>query len=346
MSVRVLIAAGGTGGHVFPALAIADELRRRGAEVLWLACGGLEMEVVPARGFTLYEVPFRSPRGIGGIFRLLMAVWRARQLIRQLRPAVVLGMGGYAAAPGGLAAKTAAIAMVVHEQNAVAGRANRLLCKTTTNILTGFPAVIPGGQWVGNPVREEFCQQLPPEKRFVGASPPRRLLVLGGSQGAQTLNRQVPAAMALLSDDFVVVHQCGRGNVHAVQNAYLENGRRATVSEFIEDVATAMASADLVICRAGAATLSELAAVGAAAILIPYPFAAANHQYYNARFFVDGGAAFMCSEQQLSAEWLANFLSAMTQPMVVAAAQKAHALSRPKAAATVAEFCLAAAHAS
>ena len=344
--VRVLIAAGGTGGHVFPALAIADELRRDGGDVMWLGAGGMEMSLAPAHGFPLHSVPFRPPRGLGGVLRLIAAVWRARRIVRRLRPAVVLGMGGYAAAPGGLAAKTAGVPLVIHEQNAVGGRANQLLCKVARQTLGGFPDALPGLRWVGNPVRREFCAVPPPSER-VAESPPRRLLVLGGSQGAQALNTEVPAALGQLDDSFDVFHQCGRGNIEQTERAYHNVERRAEVREFMDDVAEQMTAADLIICRAGAATLAEIAAVGAASLLVPYPYAAGDHQNYNARFFAARKAAFVCSPSDFDGAWLADFLTTMTRQKLLAAANNARALSRPQAAADVARACLAEAkHAS
>ncbi len=337
MTARIVMAAGGTGGHVFPALAIADELRRLGGEVLWMAAGGIEMHLAPARGFALHHVPFSPPRGIVGGLRLVRAVWRARLILRRLRPAVVVGMGGYAAAPGGFAAKIAGIPLVIHEQNAVAGRANKLLCKIAARVCTGFPDALPGGICTGNPAGGEFFAQKPPAARL-SDSPPRKLLILGGSQGARALNETVPAALAQLSDVYKIVHQCGRGNRGATNAAYQNANRAASVREFLDDVAAQMAAADLVICRAGAATLAELAAVGAAALLVPYPFAAANHQHFNAQFWKARGAAFVAPEKDFNAEWLARFLSDATP--LRETAQKAAILARPRAAAEVAMECM------
>ena len=334
---RVLIAAGGTGGHIFPALAVAEELRRRGGEVCWLSAGGMETAFAAAHGFPVYVAPFRPPRGIGGALRLAAAVWRAFWEFRRARPEVVLGMGGYASAPGGLAAKVAGVPLVVHEQNAAAGRANRLLCKFARQILTGFPGALPGGRWVGNPARAEFFAA----RKENGGGPPRRLLVLGGSQGAQVLNRAVPEALSRLPDEFIVAHQCGLGNSESVRRAYETAGRRADVREFMDDVAAQMAAADLVVSRAGASTLSELAAAGAAAFLVPYPHAADGHQNRNAEFFTEKGAAFGCEERRMDAGTLAEFFSTMTRPMLEEAARRARELARPDAAAEVAKACLA-----
>ncbi len=339
-AMRIAVAAGGTGGHVFPALAIADELRRRGCDVHWLAAGGMATRLAPAHGFPAHLVSFSPPRGVGGVLRLARAAWRARGVLRRLRPAAVLATGGYASAPGGLAAKMIGAPLIIHEQNAVAGRANRLLCKIARRICTGFPGVPPGGRWTGNPARREFFACPPPEARFISDSPPRRLLILGGSQGARALNEKIPAALAKLPDEFQVVHQCGRGNADDTERAYRDGGRRAEVCEFLDDVAARMTAADLVVCRAGAATLAELAAAGAAALLVPYPFAAADHQRFNARFWEERGAAFVRAQKDLDADALAEFLSAMTRPMLRRTAAAARSLARPRAAAEVAETCL------
>lgn len=347
MTARIAVAAGGTGGHVFPALAIADELRARGCDVHWLSAGGMESRLAPAHGFPVHLIPFSPPRGVAGVLRLARAALRASGVLRRLRPAAVLATGGYAAAPGGLAAKIVGAPLIIHEQNAVAGRANRLLCKIARRICTGFPDVLPGGSWTGNPARREFFACPPPEERLASDSPPRRLLVLGGSQGARALNETIPAALAKLPDEFRVVHQCGRGNARDTENAYRDSERRAEVCEFLDDVAARMAAADLVICRAGAATLAELAAAGAASLLVPYPFAAADHQNVNARFWEKHGAAFVRAQKDLDAEKLAAFLSETTRPMLLRTAAAARSLARPHAAAEVADACLAEAkHAS
>ena len=337
---RILIAAGGTGGHIFPALAIADELRRHQVEVAWLGSGGMETTIVPKQNIALHTVHFSSPRGIGGLLKLINAVWQARRLIKRLQPVVVLGMGGYASAPAGLAAATAGIPLLIHEQNAVAGRANQLLRRFARRILTGFPDSLPNGEWVGNPARPIFFNEFVKENIEMQNQPPCRLLILGGSQGARVFNTQVPAALSMLENHYKVVHQCGRGNLAQTQTAYQQANRAADICEFIEDVADNMAAADLVICRAGAATLSELAAAGAAALLVPYPFAAANHQSHNAQFFAKHEAAFKCEEKHLSAAWLAKFLSELTPATVAKAALKVRALARPEAAAEIANACL------
>lgn len=379
MSATILIAAGGTGGHVFPALAVADAVRQRGGVVEWVASGGMEMQAVV--GFPLHVVPFAAPKGMRGFFDLLVAVWRAWRVCRKRRPQAVLGMGGYASAPAGLAAKMAGVPLIIHEQNAVSGRANRLLAKVANKILCGFPNALPDGEWVGNPVRGEFFDgqvssslhsQAEDALPHSQESYPQQLLILGGSQGARALNRIVPLALSRLRGerDYVVVHQCGRGHVEETMAVYRQlgyevvkrdfavdsdsafasglqdevtlrlDGQVICLRAFIGDVAGCMAAADFVICRAGAATLAELAIAGVPALLVPYPHAAAGHQLANAHFYAREGAAFVCEEGEFGDAWLADFLRKLTGSTLQQTASQLQMLSRPQAAATVAEICL------
>lgn len=341
---RVLLAAGGTGGHIFPALAVAEELLAGGAEVLWLAAGGMERQLIEKRGLPLYVAPFSPPSGIFAPLRLAAAVLRALFVLRRIRPDVVLGMGGYASAPGCLAAWLLRLPVLIHEQNAVAGRANRLLSRFVSIKLTGFPDVFPGGIWVGNPVRRGFSS--------VAASPPSspsealRLLVLGGSQGARALNKVVPQAAALLARGrrIRITHQCGAGNGEETTAAYRAAGGGGEcdveVAEFIDDVAAALGAADVVVCRAGASTLAELTASAAAAVLVPYPYAAAAHQTANARFFAARRAAVLCAESDLTPAWLADFLHRTGREELTALGRRCAELASPAAAADIANYCL------
>ncbi|MCH9757560.1 MAG: undecaprenyldiphospho-muramoylpentapeptide beta-N-acetylglucosaminyltransferase [Proteobacteria bacterium] len=335
-TAKIMIAAGGTGGHIFPGLAIADALQASGAAVVWLGAGGMETRLVQQRGLPLFSVPFKSPRHVWQLPLLLVAVWRAWRLLARVRPAALLCMGGYAAVPGGLAAWLRRVPVVVHEQNAVTGKANRLLAKVAKAVLTGFPAQEKNQQYVGNPVRIEFTQvSKRPRPREV-----RRVLVLGGSQGAQALNQLLPPALALLqvqNKAMQVVHQCGKENAATVAAAYQQQQVPATVHEFIDDVATAMQDADIVVCRAGAATLAELATAGVGAVLVPYPYAAADHQSANARRFSESGAAVLCPQQQLNAHTLALVLLAVNCQQLALAATE---LAMPEAATTIANHCL------
>lgn len=336
MAPTVLIAAGGTGGHIFPGLAIAEELRAAGAAVVWLGAGGMETALVAQRGLPLHTVRTRAPRRWWHLLALLAAVWRACGVLARVRPAVVLCMGGYAAVPAGLAAWLTRRPLVLHEQNAVTGKANRLLARFARCILTGFPLGGARRRHVGNPVRAAFAEVTPRAR----TAPVRTILVLGGSQGAAVLNEVVPAAAALRAADgapLQVVHQCGKGNAATVRAAYAQHNLSAAVEEFIEDVAAAMAAADVVVCRAGAATLAELAAAGVGAVLVPYPHAAADHQTANARHYSAQGAALLCAQAQFTPQWLAQEL-AQIDPAALASA--AAALAMPQAAAQAATVCL------
>lgn len=343
MTETILIAAGGTGGHIFPGLAIAEQLLAAGAAVEWMGAGGMETALVQQRGLPLHTVPTRPPRRPWQLARLPGAVWRARRVIAEVRPAAVLCMGGYAAVPAGLAARLLRVPLIIHEQNAVPGKANRLLARFARVVLTGFPIRQARHQHVGNPVRAAFF-----DASAAGAARPRtalrHILVLGGSQGAQALNEIVPPAVQLLQrrwrDDapLQVTHQCGSGNAAAVQARYAAHQiAEATVHEFIDDVAAAMAAADLVVCRAGAATLTELAASGVGALLVPYPHAAADHQTANARHYSAQGAARLCPQNELNTDSLASALAEADIPAMAAAAAAA---AMPQAAAQAAAVCL------
>lgn len=332
----VLIAAGGTGGHIFPGLAIAEALLAAGAAVAWLGAGGMETALVQKRQLPLHTVPYRAPRRWWQLALLPLAVWRAWGVLAAVRPAAVLCMGGYAAVPAGLAAHLRRVPLLLHEQNAVCGRANRLLQRFAKVMLTGFPMAGARRRHIGNPVRAAFAA--------AARTPPRaaaqQVLVLGGSQGAQALNEIVPAALARLQQagrQLQVVHQCGSGNHAAVQAHYARLQVEAAVHDFIEDVAAAMADADIVVCRAGAATLAELAAVGVGAVLVPYPHAAADHQTANARWFCGQQAAVLCPQRELTAARLADILSTVRCAELGSAAAR---LAMPQAAAAAAASCM------
>lgn len=352
MSARcVMIMAGGTGGHVFPGLAVAAVLAARAQPVVWLGTHrGLEARLVPAHGIEVEWISIAGVRGRGAgawlaaPFRLAGAVWQALAALRRRRPSVVLGLGGFVAAPGGLAAWLLRRPLVIHEQNAVAGTTNRLLARFASRILEGFPESFPAGTaalTVGNPVRAEIAA-LPPRARDA-ATGPRRLLVLGGSQGALALNRVVPAALAALdpAERPLVRHQAGR-SLAAAEAAYAEAGVEAELIEFIDDMAEAYDWADLVIARAGALTLAELAVAGVGAILVPYPYAIDDHQRRNAERFVAGGAGALVLEAELDATRLARELAAClgTAGRLEAMARAARAQGRPDAAERIADVCL------
>ncbi len=350
MKPVVMILAGGTGGHVFPALAVAEQWRARGLVVEWIGSAtGIEARLVPAAGITLHTLPVRGLRGKGwrerlrALSLLLGATYRAWRLMRRDAVCLALGMGGYASGPAGLAARLAGVPLVIHEQNAAPGLSNRLLAHLASRVLTGFPQVLPGRHtvYVGNPVRAQILAVAPPQQRQrVRAG--LHLLVLGGSQGAEALNVLVPQALTLLAQEqsLVVVHQCGERHVAATEQRYAALSGPVDVRGFIDDMAAAYADADLVICRAGALTIAELAAVGVASLLIPLPQAVDDHQRRNAEFLSQNGAAVLCPQQDLD---VAGLLAAL-RPLCVAGrlsamALQARQLARPQATQAVIEQC-------
>jgi UDP-N-acetylglucosamine--N-acetylmuramyl-(pentapeptide) pyrophosphoryl-undecaprenol N-acetylglucosamine transferase len=317
-----LIMAGGTGGHIFPGLAVAQALRERGWRVHWLGASGtpaqpsMESQLVPPQGFAFETIDFSGVRGKGLVslawlpLRLLRAFWQSIQVVRRVRPDVVVGLGGFITFPGGLMSVLLGKPLVLHEQNSVAGLANKVLAGVADRIFTAFPAVLQKGQWVGNPLRANFIGVPEPRTRFAGRSGPLQVLVVGGSLGAKALNDVVPQALALIppAQRPSVIHQSGARQIDALRANYAAAGVQAQLTPFIDDTAQAFADADLVICRAGASTVTELAAVGAAAVLVPYPSAVDDHQTSNARFLVDAGGGWLVPQTQLTPEWLADML--------------------------------------
>lgn len=343
----LLVMAGGTGGHVFPGLAVADVLREQGWTVHWLGTAErMEARLVPDHGYPLHTIDIAGVRGNGARrlllapFQIIKAVWQARRVLRQVRPAVVLGMGGFAAGPGGVAAWLAGIPLVLHEQNAAAGVTNRLLARIADRVLMAFAGAFARGEVVGNPVRPALVALPPPAER-IGLEPqPLRLLVVGGSLGAKVLNEVLPRAVAL-AGNIRVRHQTGRGNAEAVRAAYDALAIEAEVSEFIDDMAAAYGEADLVVCRAGALTVSELAAAGLGAIFVPLPHAVDDHQTKNARSLADQGAALVLPQSGFSAEALAAQLQRLAgdREQLLAMAGRARQRAITDAAQRVAE-CL------
>ena len=349
MSAPVLIMAGGTGGHIFPGIAVAQELRARGIPVLWLgSAGGLETRLVPQAGLTIETLAIGGVRGKGVLtlllapLRIVRAVVAAWRIVRRVRPRSALALGGFAAGPGGIAARLARVPLVVHEQNSIPGVTNRVLSHFAQKLLCGFSGVLAHGDWVGNPVRREIAALAPPTSRFAGRSGAPRLLVLGGSQGARALNERVPQALAKLAQRPEVRHQCGARFADAAHAAYAQAGVDASVEPFIDDMAAAYAWADLVVCRAGALTLAELAAVGVGSVLIPFPFAVDDHQTANARAWVDAGAALLLPETEANADNLAALLGELLgdRARLLALAQAARTLAKPDATARIADVCL------
>ncbi|WP_310637246.1 undecaprenyldiphospho-muramoylpentapeptide beta-N-acetylglucosaminyltransferase [Delftia acidovorans] len=343
-----LIMAGGTGGHIFPGLAVAQALRERGWNVRWLgAPGSMESRIVPAQGFPLETIEFSGVRGKGIMtlaflpMRLLRAFWQALAVVRRVKPDVVVGLGGYISFPGGMMAVLAGKPLVLHEQNSVAGMANKVLASVSHRIFTAFPNVFPKGRWVGNPLRQAFTEQPAPEQRFAGRSGPLRLLVVGGSLGAKALNEIVPQALALIPADVrpVVLHQSGAAQIDALRANYAAAGVAAELTPFIDDTARAFAEADVIVCRAGASTVTEIAAVGAAAIYVPFPSAVDDHQTTNARFLVDAGGGWLMQQSALTAQSLAEMLQNMQRATLLERAGKAMKMQKTDATAEVVAAC-------
>ncbi|HEX7053659.1 MAG TPA: undecaprenyldiphospho-muramoylpentapeptide beta-N-acetylglucosaminyltransferase [Burkholderiales bacterium] len=347
MSGTLLIMAGGTGGHIFPGLAVAEEARAAGWRVLWMgARGGMEERLVPRHGIPTAWIRARAARGKGLVQKLLLPMnllysfWESARHIRALRPDVVLGMGGYVAFPGGMMAALLGRPLALHEQNAIAGLANRVLAGVADKVMVAFPGALKGAEWTGNPVRREITQVAPPEQRFAGRSGPLRVLVVGGSLGAQALNEAVPRALALLAERPQVVHQAGEKHLDALRAHYAAAGVEGELVAFIDDMARRYAEADLVICRAGAVTVAELSAAGMASVLVPFPHAVDDHQTANARFLAERGAAILLPQRELTPQRLAGLLGGLDRPALLEMARKARALGKPDAAPAVARRCI------
>jgi UDP-N-acetylglucosamine--N-acetylmuramyl-(pentapeptide) pyrophosphoryl-undecaprenol N-acetylglucosamine transferase len=349
MSARcALVMAGGTGGHIFPGLAVAEALREAGWRVHWLgAPDSMEARLVPARGFAFEAVQFSGVRGKGLMtlallpLKLLRAFWQSLQVVRRVRPDVVLGLGGYISFPGGMMGVLAGRPLVLHEQNSVAGMANKVLAQVADRTFTAFPNVLRAAQWVGNPLRAAFMQQPAPAERFAGRRGPLKVLVMGGSLGAKALNEIVPQALALIEPEQrpQVTHQSGESQIGALQAHYMRAGVQARLTPFIEDTAGALAEADLVICRAGASTVTEIAAIGAAAVFVPFPFAVDDHQTTNARFLVEDGGGWLIAQSELTAQGLATLLQNTTREELLARAEKAHMHKKTNATREVVMAC-------
>lgn len=354
MTQPVLIMAGGTGGHVFPALAVARELERRDAPVVWLGTRrGIEAELVPAAGIALEWVRVSGLRGKGiwnwfvAPWRLAVALYDALRVLRRRRPRVVLGMGGFASGPGGVAAWLLGRPLVIHEQNSVAGLTNRLLAGLAREVLAAFPGSFSSrvsARVIGNPVRQEICELPVPDERLAGRTGPLRVLVLGGSQGALALNETVATAIAKINPAKrpEILHQAGRNTLDRAVAAYRDAGVSARVEPFIVDMAAAYAWADLVICRAGALTVAELAATGVGALFVPFPAAVDDHQTLNARFLADAGGGVVLPQSRLTPQGLAAEIEACIddRELVLSRARAARALAQPAATRIVADTCL------
>jgi UDP-N-acetylglucosamine--N-acetylmuramyl-(pentapeptide) pyrophosphoryl-undecaprenol N-acetylglucosamine transferase len=344
----ILIMAGGTGGHIMPGLAVADILRSQGWKVTWLgAPGSMEAELVPRHGYEVAWVNFSGLRGKGLLrkltlpFTLLRALGQSAAAIFRHRPDVVLGLGGYITFPGGVMAALLRRPLVIHEQNSIAGLSNKVLARISQRVLSGFPDVLPKASWCGNPVRSSIAKLADPQQRYGARSGRLNVLVVGGSLGAKALNEALPQALALLPEDVrpKVLHQTGKQHFEAVQQLYLSAGVQADIRPFLDDMASCYADADLVICRAGALTVAELAAAGVASILVPFPFAVDDHQTHNARFLSERGAAVLLPQTELNAEKLAQQLRELTREKLLAMAQQARSVAKADAALAVARVC-------
>ncbi len=348
MSRSLLIMAGGTGGHIFPAIAVADVLRNKGWRVTWLgAPNSMEAELVPKHGYDMAIVRFSGLRGKGIVrklmlpFNLLIALWQSAVAIFRHRPDAVLGMGGYITFPGGLMAALLRRPLVIHEQNSVAGLSNKVLAKIATRVMSGFPNVLPKAVWCGNPVRSEIAALPQPEQRFAGRSGKLNVLVVGGSLGATAINAIIPQALALITLEARphVTHQAGKQHAETVKQLYQQANVNADIQPFLDDMAAVYANADLVICRAGALTIAELAAAGVASILIPFPFAVDDHQTHNARFLSEKNAAILLPQSEMSAEKLAQLLRELSREKLLSMAMLARGVAKIDAALSVANVC-------
>jgi UDP-N-acetylglucosamine--N-acetylmuramyl-(pentapeptide) pyrophosphoryl-undecaprenol N-acetylglucosamine transferase len=349
MTRTIMIMAGGTGGHVFPGLAVADFLKALGWRVVWMGSrAGMEARLVPAHGYEMAWIRASALRGKGLLAKLLLpasllvAFWQSARAILRIRPDVVLGMGGYVAFPGGMMASLLGKPLAVHEQNAIAGLTNKVLSGVADRVMEAFPGTLKAARWTGNPVRAEIAGVAAPTARYAGRDGPLRLLVVGGSLGAQALNEAVPKALALLAgaERPQVVHQSGAKNLEALRGAYAAAGVEGELVAFIDDMAARYAQADLVICRAGALTISELSAAGLASLLVPFPFAVDDHQTANAKFLADSGAAMLVRQAEMNPAQLAALLRTLDRGKLLAMAEKARALGKSEATRLVAQACI------
>ncbi len=341
---RLMVMAGGTGGHVFPGLAVAKKLQQQGWQIRWLGTADrMEAELVPKHGIEIDFIQVKGIRGLGigrlikAPFQVLNAIFQARRHFRNFQPDVVLGMGGYVSGPGGIAAWLMGIPVVLHEQNAVAGLTNQWLARIAKRVFQAFPGAFPNAQVVGNPVREDVVQLAEPQQRMAERQGPIRILVMGGSQGAQILNRTLPAVMAQLGDGYEIFHQTGKNNQSEVEQLYRQhNVDHFTASEFIDDVAQSYAWADLIVCRSGALTVSEVSSAGLAAIFVPFMHKD-RQQALNADHLVEAGAAIMIEQPDLSVEKMAQKIAHLDRAILLDMAIKAREAAKSDADVVVAQ---------
>jgi UDP-N-acetylglucosamine--N-acetylmuramyl-(pentapeptide) pyrophosphoryl-undecaprenol N-acetylglucosamine transferase len=352
----LMVMAGGTGGHVFPGLAVAHLMQAWGWKVVWLGNpAGMEATLVPKHGIPMEYVRFGGLRGKGLKTKLMLplnllrACTQSLSVLRRVKPDVVLGMGGYITFPAGLMTALSGRPLVLHEQNSIAGLANKVLAKLAKRVLVAFPNALPHGEWTGNPIREELARAIAPKARYAQRSGPLNVLVVGGSLGAAALNEVVPRAVALLAPNERprIVHQAGAKHIEALRENYAAAGLQTAGVEqnsvelvaFIDDMTSAYANADLVICRSGAMTVSEISAVGVAAFFVPFPFAVDDHQTTNAAFLAGNGAALVVQQRDLSAEMLADWLRSQTRASLAEMAERSRSLAKPDATEQVAQIC-------
>ena len=338
--------AGGTGGHVFPAIAVAQFLQKQGWDICWLGTKDrMEAHLVPKHGIPIRFIQISGLRGKGikallsAPFAIFRAVLQAKKIIQEEKPDAVLGMGGYVSGPGGIAAKLCGVPIILHEQNAIAGLTNKWLAKIATRVLQAFPTAFPNAEVVGNPVREDLFKMPYLTLRFADREEKLRVLVVGGSQGARVLNHTLPKVVAQLADKLDVRHQVGKGAVEEVTQLYGENSEQVKITEFIDDMAEAYAWADVIICRSGALTVCEIAAVGVAAIFVPFQHKD-RQQYLNAKYLSDVGAAKIVEQADLTPEILVNYLKNFTRENLLQMAEKAKVMSTPLSAQRVAEVII------
>ena len=358
MNRTIMIMAGGTGGHIYPAISVAEYLREKGWTIVWLGSkAGMEARIVPPHGYVMAWIRFSGLRGKGLLravmlpFNLLIAFWQSARAIFKHRPDVVLGMGGYVAFPGGMMASLLKRPLVIHEQNSVAGLTNRVLARLADKVLIAFPNVFKNNclaLWVGNPVRADIGAITSPRIRYGARRERLQVLVLGGSQGAAVLNTTLPLALALIpeADRPHVTHQSGAAHIDALRAAYTAAGVPAETLPFIDEMAARYARADLVICRAGASTIAEIAAAGVASLLVPLPSAVDDHQMHNARFLSERGAAVLIPQPEFTPEKLAHLLQGFARDKLLVMAEAAREASKPDATRAVAHVCMELAHAA
>ena len=351
MAKKLLVMAGGTGGHVFPAIAVARELQQQGWEICWLGTKDrMEADLVPKHGIPIefIQISGLKGKGVGALlkapFAILRAVMQARKIIKKFKPDAVLGMGGYVSGPGGIAAKLCGVPVILHEQNAVAGLTNVWLSKIARRVLQAFPNAFPNAEVVGNPVRQDLFEIEAPEQRFAERSYPINILVMGGSQGAQVINQTVPEVAKVLGNQVFISHQVGKGKLAGVEEVYHATGN-GVASEFIDDMKAAYEWADLVICRSGALTVCEIAAAGLPAVFVPFQHKD-KQQFLNAEYLVETGAAYVIEQPEFTPEKLLAVLEPLIadRTKLTEMAIKARAKATPTAAKRVAEVIVEESH--